>query len=247
MPGADGHGPGSPLLLALKAETLLGLQLVTRHRAPRLAAMLGLALTAGAAVLPSGQAGSRSILLVGSTLAAVGASRLLAGGPAVAAARMVAAEWWVVPVGRLAGALCAIVPLALGGAALLVDPHGGVGPGRIAWVTCGYAAAVIACTMALTPILGASAAASSAFVAVWLGVVPPSAVSEVLGSWPAPQRAAVWLWTVLPLPWRALRWLAGGPVADPLLVMAWTVIGVAAAACRLSVPSSGRVASRSVA
>jgi hypothetical protein len=246
MPGADGYGPGHSLLLALKAEALLGLQLVTRHRAPRLTAIVGLALVAGAAVLPSGQTSSRSVLLVGSTLAVVGASRLLAGGPALASARMVAARWWVVPVGRLVGALCAVVPFALGVAALMVGPQGGAGLGRIAWVTCGYAVSLIACTMALAPILGASAAATFAFFAVWLGVVPPSAVSEALGSWPLLQRAAVWIWNVLPLPWRALRWLAGGPAADPLLAIAWTVIGVALAGWRLSVPSRGRASGGSV-
>jgi hypothetical protein len=246
MPGADGHGPGHSLLLALKAEALLGLQLVTRHRAPRLTAILGLALVAGAAVLPSGQTSNGSVLLVGSTLAVIGASRLLAGGPALAAARMVAARWWVVPVGRLAGALCAVVPFALGVAALMVGPHGGTGLGRIAWATCGYAAALIACTMAMASFFGASAAATFAFLAVWLGVAPPSAVSEALESWPVLQRAAVWMWNALPLPWRALRWLAGGPPADPLLVIAWTLIGVTLAGWRLSFPSRGRASSGSV-
>jgi hypothetical protein len=240
MPGADGYRPGHSLLLALKAEALLGLQLVTRHRAPRLTAVLGLALMTGAALLPSGQTSNRSVLLVGSTLAVVGASRLLAGGPALAAARMVAARWWLVPVGRLLGALCAVVPFALGAAALMVGPHGGSGLGRMAWVTCGYAVALIACTMALASMLGASAAATSACFAVWLGVVPPPAVSEALGSWPLLRQAAAWTWNVLPLPWRALRWLAGGPVTDPLLVLAWTVIALALAGWRMSVPSSGR-------
>jgi hypothetical protein len=243
-----GHGSGlvNPVLLALKAEALLGLQLVTRHRAPRLAAVLGLGLVAGAAVSPSGQTSGRSVLLIGSTLAVVGASRLTAIGPALAAARIVAARWWVVPVGRLAGALCAVVPFALGVAALMVGPHGEAGLGRIAWVTSGYAVALIACTMAMTPILGASVAATLAFLAVWLGGAPPSAVSGVLGSWPLLQRATVWAWTVLPLPWRALRWLAGGPVADPLLLTAWAVIGVAVAGWRLSVPSRERASSGSV-
>src|SRR5574341_1299701 len=233
---------GTEVRLALKAEVLLGLHLVTRHRALRLAAVLGLALVAGAAVSRSGHTSPRSVLLVGSTVAVVGASRLLARGPALAAARMVAARWWVVPVGRLVGALCAVVPSVLGVAALMVGPHGETGLWRIAWVTGGYAVALIACTMALAPNLGASPAATLACFAVWLGGVPPSAVSGVLGPWPLVQRCAIWLWNLLPLPWRALRWLAGGPATAPLLLMAWAAIGITLAGWQISVPWGERAA-----
>lgn len=231
-------------LISLKAEALLGLHLVTRHRAPRLAAVLGLALVAAAAVSRSGDTGGRSVLLIGSTLAAVGASRLLAQGPALAAARMVAARWWVVPIGRMAGALCAVVPVALGIAALILGSRGEGGLWRIGWVTAGYAAALIACTMAAAPTLGASPAATLAFLAVWLGCVPPPVVSAVLGPWPLLQRCAVWAWSLLPLPWRALRWLGGGPAADPLLLMAWTAAGVMLAGWQVSLPPGERLAAR---
>jgi len=234
----------SPLLQGLKAEAVLGLHLVTRHRAPRLAGVLGLALLAAAAVSQSGDARGRSVLLIGSTLAAVGASRLLAPGPALAAARMVAAPWWVVPTGRMVGALCAVLPVALGVAALNLGSQGEFGLWRVAWVTCGYAAALTACTMALVPSLGASAAATVAFLAVWLGCVPPPAVSGVLGPWPLLQHCAVWAWNLLPLPWRALRWLSGGPAADPLLLMAWTVAGVALAGWQISIPPGERISAR---
>lgn len=237
--GTGADGPGNSLRLALKAEALLGLHLVTRHRAPRLAAVLGLALVAAAAASGSGP-DARSVLLIGSTLAVVGASRLLAHGPALAGARMAAARWWVAPVGRLAGALCAVGPFAVGIATLVMRPHGEAGPWRVAWVTGAYAVVLIACTMAMVPSLGASLAATLAFVAVWLGGVPPSAVSAVLGPWPLLERGAVWVWSLLPLPWRALRWLAGGPIADPLFLMAWAVIGMALAAWQVSVPAGER-------
>jgi hypothetical protein len=139
-----------------------------------------------------------------------------------------------------------VVPFALGAAALMVGSHGDAGLGRIAWVTGGYAVTLIACTMTLSPILGASTAATVACFAVWLGGVPPSAVSGALESWPLLQRVAVSMWSVLPLPWRALRWLAGGPVADPLLLAAWGVIGVALAGWRASVPSRERASPGSV-
>ncbi len=243
--GAGAHGPGSSLRLALKAEALLGLHLVTRHRAPRLAGVLGLALVAAAAVSESGP-GARSVLLIGSTLAVVGASRVLAPGPALASARMVAARWWVAPVGRLAGALCAVVPFAVGIAALVMVPHGEASLWRVAWVTTAYAVVLIACTIAMAPSLGASLAATLAFVAVWLGGVPPSAVSAVLGPWPLLERGAVWAWSLLPLPWRALRWLAGGPIADPLVLLAWAAIGMTLAAWQVSVPAGERPSAKRV-
>lgn len=235
--------PENPLRLALKAEALLGLHLVTRHRAPRLAAALGLALGAASAASGSGATGARSVLLIASTVAVVGASRLLAPGPALAAARMVAARWWVVPVGRLAGALSAVGPFALGIAGLVLGPHQS-GFWRVAWIAGGYAVVLMACTMALVPGLGASAAATLAFVMVWLGGVPPSAVSAVLQPWPVVQGFGVWVWDLLPLPWRAMRWLGGGPVADPLLLMAWAAVGVALTGWQVSVPSGERASAR---
>ncbi|MBI2616239.1 MAG: hypothetical protein HYW52_11315, partial [Gemmatimonadetes bacterium] len=102
-------------LLAAKAEVVFGLQLVTRHRAPRLAALLGLGVAAlAAASEPSPERVARVVLLVAGTLAAVSASRLLSPGPALAAARMVVAPWWLVPTGRLAGALCVLGPVTVG-------------------------------------------------------------------------------------------------------------------------------------
>ncbi len=202
--------------------------------------MLGLALVAGAAASRPGDTTGRAVVLIGATLAVVGASRLLASGPALAAARMVTARWWLVPVGRLAGALCAVVPFSLGVATVMVGMHGGAGLWRITAITGVYATTLIACTMAIAPSIGASAAATLSFFAVWLGGVSPSAVLGLLAPWPVVQRAAVWLWNVLPLPWRALRWLAGGPLADPLLLIAWAAIGVGLAAWQLSTPSGER-------
>src|SRR3990172_2448329 len=86
--GAGGAGPPRRTraamlnLLAAKAEVVFGLQLVTRHRAPRLAALLGLGVAALAAVsAPSPERTARVVLLVGGTLAAVAAPRLPSPGP----------------------------------------------------------------------------------------------------------------------------------------------------------------------
>ena len=111
----------------------------------------------------------------------------------------------------------------------------------LAWVTGVYSAVLIACTVAMTPGLGASAAATLGCSAVWLGGLPPAALSAMLAPWPLARQAAVWAWYLLPLPWRALRWLAGGPAADPLLLMAWLALGVTLTGWRLSVPSWERV------
>jgi hypothetical protein len=156
-------------LLALKAEALLGFHLVTRHRAPRLAALLGLGLVVAAAVAHPEGSGDRSVLLAGATLAVVGASRLLANGPALAAARMVAAAWWLVPVGRVLGVLSAVVPFVLGLCTLASGAPGATGVWPLMRITALYCTAVMACTMAITPTLGASASAALGLLAVWLG------------------------------------------------------------------------------
>lgn len=223
-------------LLAAKAEVVLGLQFVTRHRAPRLAALLGLGLAAlAAASEPSAERVARVSLLVAGTLAAVSASRLLSPGPALATARMVVAPWWLVPSGRLAGALCVVGPATLGIALALAwaSPQDApvAGPVAVALV---YAACVTACTMAMAPWWGASAAASLGFLGVWCGVAPPSAMAALFSGWVPLQRIAIWLWNILPLPWRALRWLESGGFGDPLLLLTWTLMGLGLAALHLA-------------
>ena len=229
-------------LLAAKAEVVFGLQLVTRHRAPRLAALLGLGVAALAAVsAPSPERTARVVLLVGGTLAAVAASRLLSPGPALAAARMVVAPWWLVPTGRLVGVLCVVGPLTVGvGLALAsASPQGApiLAPTAVA---VGFAVCVASCTMAMASWWGASAAASVGFLAVWFGGVPPSVVGALLAGWLPLQRIVTWLWNVLPLPWRAARWLASGGWEDGLLLGAWTLLGLGVAAMHLAGPRRPR-------
>jgi hypothetical protein len=229
-------------LLAAKAEVVFGLQLVTRHRAPRLAALLGLSIGAlAAASAPSPERVARVVLLMAGTLAAVAASRLLSPGPALAAARMVVAAWWLVPLGRLAGVLCVVGPITLGtGLALAsASPQGApiLGPTAVALA---FAACVSSCTMALAPWWGASAAASVGFLGVWFGGVPPTAVAALFAGWVPLQRVVIWLWNVLPLPWRAARWLASGGWEDALVLGAWTLFGLSLVGIHLAGPHRTR-------
>jgi len=228
--------------LAAKAEVLFGVQLVTRHRAPRLAALLGLSIAALAAASgPSPERVARVVLLMAGTLAVVAASRLLSPGPALAAARMVVAPWWLVPTGRLAGVLCVAGPITLGVDLALASASPQATPilGPTA-VALAFAASVASCTMAVAPWWGASAAASVGFLGVWFGGVPPTAVAALFAGWVPLQRVAIWLWNVLPLPWRAARWLASGGWGDPLLLGAWTLFGLCLAGMHLAGPHRPR-------
>lgn len=222
-------------LLATKAELVFAVQVATRHRAPRLAAMLGLGLAAlAAASQPPPDRIARVVLLVAGMLAAVCSSRLLAPGPALAAGRMVVAPWWLVPVGRLTGAFCVLGPLtvALALALASASPHATsvFAPTGVALV---YAVCVGACTMATAPFWGASAAASLGFLGVWVGTAPPSAMAAVFAGWVPLQGVVIWLWNVLPLPWRASRWLEAGGLGDPLVLATWSLIGLGVASLHL--------------
>ncbi len=228
--------------LAVKAEVLFGLALVTRHRAPRLAALLALAIVATAAATePTPRAIANAVLLIGAILAAIAASRLISPGPAFGAARMTVSPWWVAPAGRLLGALVAVLPVclvaALGLAAL---GAGHVGMARLMAVASVYATTMAACTMAASAFMGASAAATLGFLAAFFGVAPPSEMAAVLAGWPPVQHVVVWLWNLLPLPWRAQRWWAGGAWSDPLMLALWAGIGVAVAGWSLSRPYGAR-------
>ncbi len=233
---AGGAEPAAALPLAAKAEVTLGLQLVTRHRAVRLAALLAVGVTATAAAsAPSVDRVAHVMLWIGGTLAALAGSRLLASGPALAAARMVVAPWWLAPLGRLLGALCAVVPATLGaGVAMLAASHGAAPAGRMAGVTTVYAGAIAAAVMALAPLLGATGAACLGVFAVWLGAASPPTVAVLLAGWPMPAHLAGWAWRLLPLPWRALRWLDGPRVDDPLVLTCWALLGVILTGWRLA-------------
>ena len=199
-------------LLAAKAEIVLGALLVIRHRTPRLTALLVLAVVASGFLTrggPGGPAHSRWVVfVVAGSLVAVSASRLLAPGAALAAGYRVAASWWLVPSARLVGALFVTFPLVAGAALVLGQPVGAeFSAGDLISVTGLYAATLAALVLALTPAVGASAAAAIGFMAAWFGMLPPSAVSNAFERWPIVQRALVLAWNSLPLGWRAMRWL----------------------------------------
>lgn len=217
----------------LKAEVVLAVQLVSRHRAARLAALLVLLLIAAVAASEGASVDGRMrvVLVATGTFAAVAGSRLLAPGGALTAARMSAADWWLAPVGRLIGAASVVLPLTLIGVVVLLAPRSPLTAhlemGAVASV---YAASVIAGTAALAPAVGASAAAALGFFAAWFGPMPPSDVYALFSAAPLLQRPLVLGWNILPLPWRAARWIENGNASDALLLIAWIVLGILAAA-----------------
>jgi len=223
------------LALEFKSEVVLAAQLVMRHRAPRLAALLVLSVICLALVRTDGDAGgSRIALLNGGVVAAVAASRPLAPGPALACAYRVAASWWLVPAGRLVGTLIVTLPIA--GASALVLTQEATSPATLplGLVTVVYAAALASLILAVTPILGSSFAAALGFLTAWFGTAPPSAVHIALQKWPAIQGAGVLVWNALPLNWRAVRWLREAREVDVLLLLAWSCVGIAGAAWTIS-------------
>ena len=234
--------------LAAKAEVVFGAQLVMRHRSPRLAVLLcllviGMAVARGRADTVAGLA--ETALLVAGTLGAVGGSRLLAPGAALAAARRVAAGWWVVSTGRLIGALLVTLPIV---AVAVLAVGAEASPGKVGLVAMIYAAAVVAAVIAGTPLVGASAAAGLGLVGTWLGGIGPSGVSVMFESWPAVRGPVVLLWNVLPLEWRAARWLGEPNATDCIVLLSWIVLGLilsvwtTAVRFRSEAPSVGDVA-----
>jgi hypothetical protein len=110
--------------------------------------------------------------------------------------------------------------------------HAPAGP-PVALAAAVFAAALGALVLALSPVVGASAAATLGFLAAFLGGVPPSTVADMLAPWSVFQKAAVVLWNVLPLPWRVTRWLGGSP-GHGVVLLAWIVLGGGAAALALA-------------
>lgn len=219
------------LLVALKAEAVLGLLLVVRHRAVRLTGLLAAVITALAAARPAENGRtSQTVLLVGGSLAAVAATRLLASGAALTAARWVGGPGWLAPGGRLVGAMLVVVPCTAVSALLLARPGATDSLGGLVPVVVVYSAAIGALALALTPLLGASSAATCVLLAAWLGGAPPATVAMALSPWPYARGLILWLWKGLPLEWRAQRWLASGGSFDGALLVLWIAWGIAVAA-----------------
>ncbi len=233
--------------LAFKAEVVMGAHLVMRHRAPRIALLLSLLflvlllIREQFARAPVDRDGV--VLLIAGTLAAVTGSRPLAPGAAVADAWRVAAQWWLVPLGRLVGVQIVVLPIVA--IATLVFGSGAFGSDgiRLMLVASFYAGAVAALIMAITPRVGASAAALLGVVVGWLGALPPSTFRELLRPLPAGDTLIYSLWSVAPIPSRAAAAVNEMTFLSVVLFTIWIIASVCFAA---SVVSSGmpRVMSR---
>src|SRR5258708_10382776 len=97
-------------MLGFKAEVVLALQLITRHRAPRLALLLAgtvvvLLLTEGAGP-GSLEVRRRTVALIGGALFAVFSSRLVVRGGPLSSIRRPGAPGGLVGAGRPTGLLC---------------------------------------------------------------------------------------------------------------------------------------------
>lgn len=216
--------------LACKAELVLGMLLIVRHRAMRLTAALAvmgvaLAMVGNAAQRPG--LAQQTVLLVGGSLGAVAGSRLLAPGAALVAAWRSASPSWLPSVGRLAGAALLVAPaVGLASAALLGPASDWRTALQLAFVGWTYATAIAAVTLAASPFLGASVSGALGLLAVWFGGIPPSAMAELFGHWSYVQRPIVLLWNALPLGWRASRWLHRAELVDALVLGTWIVLGI---------------------
>ncbi|UCG87351.1 MAG: hypothetical protein JSW71_02050 [Gemmatimonadota bacterium] len=227
-------------LSAAKAEVLMGVLLVVRHRTPRLAGVLVLAIVASKLMAHSTDgAGGGAVwinLVAGGSLAAVATSRLLAPGANLAAGYHAASWWWLVPAARLVGGLAVTVPV-LTAATLLLGATSLTVPEvvRLGMVTACYAASCGALVLAVTPVMGGSGAAAAGFILAWFGTVPPSGVATLVERWPPVEGPLVLMWNTLPLGWRAARWFEHGDLSDPILFLFWLPVGIAAAAWTMTV------------
>ncbi len=220
------------LLLAAKAEVVMGVHLVMRHRTPRLAGLLVLVVVLSAVLRdPAGSVrGPSNLLFVCGTLAAVAGSRLLAPGAALAAAYRVAAPWPLVPAARLVGALLVVMPV-VAVTTMAVGPSlgGGEVSGTVVVSAGVYTGAIASVVLAATPVTGSSVAAACGLLMAWLGGLRPSAIHFALESVPFVERPMVYLWNALPLNWRAARWIEDGATGDGFVLVAWLLLGVCAA------------------
>lgn len=214
--------------MALKAEVLLAIQLITRHRAPRLVLLLVASLVfvflSGGPEAADVAGRQRSLLLISGSLGAVAGSRLLARGGPLGSARFVATSSIVPALGRLAGSLLLTGPVLFAVSLTLLPGGALLAQTMTAALLLGAVSSAV--TMALAPAVGASSAATLGFVAALFGSTPPSAVAVLLESLPPARTLAVILWNTLPLSWRPARWLAGGPALDPWFLAAWLLAAV---------------------
>ncbi|MGD2136508.1 MAG: hypothetical protein PVF27_10120 [Gemmatimonadales bacterium] len=221
----------TPAAIAVKAEAVFGVFVTLRHRTVKLVLLLAAAVALLATVSGGEASDPTTVLVIAASLGAVAGPRVLAPGSALDAARRAAGPWWLHPAGRLVGVAVLVVPVSFGAGALL-GGDGGEWPtwSRLGVAAAGAALALGSVTMALAPLLGATAAGTVGLVLAWFGGVPPSGMAAVFGGWPWLARPVTLAWNALPLGWRAARWLQRGGAGDPLLLGCWIALGVALAA-----------------
>ena len=207
--------------------------LAVRHGSVRLTAGAAASVIAVGLISGGGGApvsGMSWATIVAGSLAAVAGSRLMAPGPAVAAAWRSGSAWWLPAGGRLLGAAILLAPTV----AVTVAALSGRAPDwHVALAACAvwvYATAVASVAMALAPMLGSSVSGAVALLGVWFGGIPPSGMYEAFSTWTYVQRPLVLMWNVLPLGWRAGRWIEQGPVPDGFVIGSWILLGVGVAA-----------------
>lgn len=218
------------LLLGAKAEVVFGTLLVARNRAVLLACVLALVLGGVISVqeverFPGAHQTLTAFLVVG-TLSAVAGSRLFAPGAAFAASRRVVATWWLVPVGRLIGALSVILPVSAVTvfAMELTDSD----PFLLALSAITYSAAVASFSFTLATIVGSSTAAVITLATIWVGVFPSAAVHDLAERWPVARQALILLADTLPIPPRADRLLVLHDPKDAIVLCGWISVGFVA-------------------
>jgi len=215
------------LMLAFKAEILLGARLALRHRTYQVAILFALVVFLLGAIhdltKPVGTDRDGAVLLVSGILAVIAGSRPLAPGAALASVRHVAAEWWLIPFGRLVGTLLALSPLMI--AIVLLFGTSASDSVRVGFVATLYASAVAATMFAMVPVTGTTVGAVLASSAVLVGSIQPSAADVSLWAWPVVRELSMVLWNVLPMPWRAHRLLNDGSAMNALPIVFWLLCG----------------------
>lgn len=216
--------------LALKAELVFAWLLITRHRAPRLALVLVASLVALLKRENDPQSLSvreHGLVLMAGILSSVAASRVTSRGAVLASVRRTASHLWLVPVGRLfAVVLFALLPVTLASGILVAGAAGFVTALPLLALLPLYASAISGVVMAVTPVVGASAAAGLGLLACLTGGFPPSQLRDLLEEAAFVQGPVVHAWNVLPLAWRVTHGLVSGGVGDALVLLSWAALGL---------------------
>lgn len=217
-------------VVRVKAETVLAVQLITRHRTVRLVGFLAVVVVAISWMSPLGapHESFRTVFVVSGAVASVAASRVFAPGAALVSVGRAAGAWWYAPVGRLLGvalvttATTSVAAVSLAG----TQDHSTL----LLLASSAQVIGLASIVMVLTPALGASAAGAIGLLFAILGPLPPSTVEALLRDGSVVERVGVVLWNSLPLSWRGIRVLEAGRTADLIIFAAWAVTSIVSAA-----------------